>query len=167
MEYMTLTKFFVGRAVVVSILLALGLGVFVYKTYFTTPVNTEVPTQGNTTQVEPLAFIWRYEKASTLNSDGLPKTNVFLEAVYPNGSIDRKLIDTRDGGCNDLPDSDADSVAISHDAQCYAAGLGYHYKVTKGETSYLVQRKKFEEASPDYTPPVSAYEVVGEFALSK
>ena len=167
MEYMTLTKFFLGRAVVVSILLVIALGVFVYKTYFTALVNTEAPTQETIGTTEPPVFVWKYEKATTLNLDGLPKTNVFLEATYSNGAVERKLIATTDGGCNDLPESDADSVPTSNDAQCYAAGLGYHFKVTKGSASYLVQKKRFEEASPDYTPPASVYEVVAEFPLSK
>lgn len=167
MEYMTLTKFFVGRAVVVSILFVLGAGVFVYKTYFTTTPSVETPVQETVGTTEPPVFVWKYEKANTLNLDGLPKTNVFLEATYSNGVVERKLIATTDGGCNDLPESDKDSVPTSTDAQCYAAGLGYHFKVTKGSLSYLVQKKRFEEASPDYTPPVSVYEVVGEFSLSK
>lgn len=167
MEYMTVTKFFIGRAVVVSLLLALGLGVFVYKTYFTTPPNTDVLVQENVGTTEPPVFVWKYEKANTLNLDGLPKTNVFLEATYSSGVVERKLIDTRDGGCNDLPNSDADSVPTSTDAQCYAAGLGYHFKVTKGQKSYLVQRKTFEEGIPNYTPPVYVYEVIAEFPLSK
>ena len=164
---MTLTKFFVGRTVVIGILLVLGFGVFVYKTYFIAPVNTEVPVQEPVGTTEPPVFVWKYEKATTLNLDGLPKTNVFLEATYSNGVVERKLIATTDGGCNDLPESDKDSVPTSKDAQCYAAGLGYHFKVTKGSLSYLVQKKRFEEASPDYTLPTSVYEVVGEFSLSK
>ena len=164
---MTVTKFFIGRAIVVSILLVLGFGVFVYKTYFTTPPNAETPVQETVGTTEPPVFVWKYEKANTLNLDGIPKTNVFLEATYSNGVVERTLIATTDGGCNDLPESDKDSVPTSTDAQCYAAGLGYHFKVTKGSTSYLVQKKRFEEASPDYTPPASVYEVVGEFPLSK
>ncbi len=36
-------------------------------------------------------------------------------------------------------------------------------KITKGENSYLVLQKKFEEGLPDYVPPSSQYKVVSEF----
>lgn len=112
-------------------------------------------------------FVWQYEKDDSLNLDGLPQTNVFLKATYGSGAVERKLIDTTPGGCNDLPDAVSDSAPSSTVAQCYSAGLGYTFKVTKGEQSYLVQRKTFEEALPGDNLPVYEYEVVAEFPLSK
>ncbi len=163
---MTPRKFFVGRAIGFGILLILGLVFFVYKAYFSHSVPTDVssvPTNENVENSLPPVFVWKFEEASTLNLDGLPETNVFLEATYSNKKVERKLIDTTAGGCNDLPDSDEDSVQSSNDMQCYSAGLGYRFKITKGDTSYLVKRKTFEEGLPNYTPPAYEYEVVAEF----
>ena len=117
-------------------------------------------------KVEAPVFIWKYEKDDSFNLDGNPKTNVFLEAKYSNGEIQNKLIDTTPGGCNDLPDADKDSVPNSTNIQCYYAGLGYRYKITKGEKLYLVERKTFEEASPNYKPPFNEYKVISEFPLN-
>lgn len=110
-----------------------------------------------------LSFTWNYEPADTLNLDGLPNTNVFLEALYSNQKIVRKLIATVPGGCNDLPDNEPGSVPNSKNAQCYSAGLGYRFKVIQGVSSYLVQQKEFEEGLPDYTPPETQYGTVSEF----
>lgn len=117
------------------------------------------------TIVDPF-FTWRYEEDDSLNLDGNPQTNIFLEVKYSDGIIQSKLIDTTPGSCNDLPDSDEDTVPHSTNIQCYSAGLGYRFKITKGETSYRVERKTFEEALPDYNPSLYEYEVIAEFPLS-
>ncbi|MES2930745.1 MAG: hypothetical protein V4665_03095 [Patescibacteria group bacterium] len=116
---------------------------------------------------EPPVFAWKYEKADSLNLDGIPNTNIFLEAKYPGGEVQRKLVDTTHGSCNDLPDSDKDSVPGTLNIQCYSAGLGYRFKIVQGEKSYLVKRKTFEEALPDQNPPAYEYETVSEFPLSR
>jgi hypothetical protein len=108
-------------------------------------------------------FEWRYAKADLLNLDGQPKTNTFLKVTYPGGANQEKLISTTDGGCNDLPDANEGQVLNSKIAQCYYAGLGYRLKVTRGEKSYLIEQKKFEEASPGHTPRSYKYEVISEF----
>ncbi len=46
---------------------------------------------------------------------------------------------------------------------CYYAGLGRYYKVVEDRDGYAVQRRVFEEASPDYDPPPQAYETVVRF----
>lgn len=114
----------------------------------------------------PPAFAWKFEPDDTLNGDGNPNTNIYLEAKYYDGEAVSKLIDTTHGSCNELPDIDADSVPGSTMIQCYGAGLGFTFKITKGEVSYLVMRKEFEEGSPDYDPPVQKFKVVAEI-LSK
>ncbi len=156
---MTLREFFVGRAIVFSLLIVIGLSVWGYNFYFS---NTK-----NVGTSQPPTFIWKYKKAESLNLDGIPETNVFLEATYGSGAIEIKLIDTSPSGCNDLPDNEADSAPNSTVAQCYGAGLGYRYKVIKGQNSYLIERKKFEEGSPDYNPPLSQYGIISEFPLNK
>lgn len=164
---MTLRNFFTGRAVVIGVLLLIGLSVLGYKAYFPAPKNTETSEINMQTNIEPPIFSWKYEQDDSLNGDGNPKTNIFLEAKYSNGAIENKLIDTTSGSCNDLPDSEEGSVPNTTNIQCYYAGLGYVFKITTGEKSYLVERKMFEEGTPDYVPPPSQYEVVAEFPFVK
>lgn len=156
-------NFFIGRGVVFGVLIILGLGIFFYKTIEDSPENKQTAPVAMT-QTPPV-FTWKYENDETLNLDGLPQTNVYLEAVYE-GKIMSKLIATVPGGCNDLPEKENDSALNSSVAQCYAAGYGDLFKVIKGEQSYLVMRKVFEEGSPDYTPSVQEYSVVVEFPFS-
>lgn len=151
--------------VVFVLLILLGfISYFFYSKNISRETGSEPVSVANTSSV---SFAWKYEKAQSLNLDGLPETNVFLEATYPKGEIERKLVDTTPGGCNDLPEVDQDSVSGSANAQCYSAGLGYRYKITRGPQKYLVMRKTFEEGLPDYTPPPYEYEVVAEFTLYK
>ncbi len=115
---------------------------------------------------ESPVFAWSYKKATSLNPDGMPNTDVFLTVNYGNGVTQTKLIDTTPGSCNDLPDRDADSVPNSTNIQCYAAGLGYRFKITKGSLAYLVQRKEFEEGTPESKPTTQKYQVVAEIPFS-
>ncbi|MBC7982015.1 hypothetical protein H7X65_02980, partial [Candidatus Parcubacteria bacterium] len=96
----------------------------------------------------------------------VPKVKIILEAKYPNGSIQNKQIGIFDGGCNTLEKADADSLATTTNFQCYYAGYGHQYKIVKGEKSYLVMRKEFEEGSEDYNPPIQKYEMVSEFPFT-
>jgi hypothetical protein len=114
-----------------------------------------------------VSFAWSYEQASSLNPDGNPNTNIFLEATYKGGIFERKLIDTTGGSCNALPDTDADSLPNTQNIQCYGAGFGDRFKITKGPQSYLVNKMSFEEGSPDYVAPSTPYEVIAEFPLTK
>lgn len=125
-------------------------------------VTDSVVVEGKT---EAPTFTWKFEKAKSLNLDGNPNTNIFLEAKYANGKIDTKLIDTSAGSCNELPDADSDTLTGTANIQCYYAGAGERYKITKGEKSYFVERQTFEEGSPDYNPPEQRYEIVIEFPL--
>ena len=164
---MTLRNFFVGRAVVFIILLIIGFAFFAYKKYSpTTTMPTETPTETSTENTGPVAFTWKYEEATSLNPDGNPNTNVFLEAKYSNGKTMSRLITVSPGSCNDLPDVPSDSVINSTAIQCYHAGLGYRFKITKSTTSYLIMRQVFEEGSPEYNPPVTNYEVDSQFPLT-
>ena len=133
--------------------------------YIFTQKSDKTETMG--TKSEAVSFTWKYEKAESLNLDGMPNTNVFLTTRYANGKWETILIDTTAGSCNDLPDREVDSALDSTVSQCYAAGLGFTFKVTKGEESYLVMRKEFEEGSPDYTPPKQEYKVIAEIPLTK
>lgn len=162
-------NFFVGRAVVVSILLILGLLVFVCKTYVYPNIKSAAiipPAENIKENNQPPIFTWKYTNDTSLNPDGNPQTVIFLEALYPDGTIQSKRIDMTPSSCNDVPDTEVGSAPYSTNIQCYGAGLGYRFKVTTGETSYLVERKMFEESTPDYNPPQNAYEVISEFPLS-
>jgi len=168
---MTTREFFTGRAIVISAVLVIGLGFFVYNEYIsprpTAPVETpipETPTEptGNT---QASSFTWKYDMASTLNPDGLPETHVSLEVLYGTDKIS-KLVYTAPGSCNDRSEKEKDSVPNSTVALCYAAGAGDYLKVVKGPNSYLVMRQEFEEGSPEYNPPVQPYKTVAEFPFA-
>lgn len=114
----------------------------------------------NCIQAKEPIFKWRYEE---FEGEYFFKSRIFLDVTYPNGAIDTKLIDTIDGGCADAPEQNEAVAPHSTKILCYYAGLGHYFKVIKGGNSYLVQRKIFEEATPDYTPPVQKYETVAKF----
>lgn len=113
-----------------------------------------------------LSFAWRFEN---FIPDGtyLPHTRIFLDVVYENGTIITKQIDEDQGDCNTvspLPD-DTDIVKGTDKIQCYAAGFGHWYKITKGEDSYDIKRKSIEESLPDHTPPDYEYENISQYPL--
>lgn len=115
-------------------------------------------------QAPLVTFTWRYQEGA-LNLDGIPGTKIFLDAMYANDKVLSKEIDEVDGSCNEIlpSEEDTDIVEGSSKIQCYAAGLGQWFKITKGENSYEVMRKIFEEALPDSTSPAYQYEPVAEF----
>jgi len=158
---MKTTKFLKGGVIVGSTLLIVGLCVAAYKMY-----SPFLPVQEDASEhTRSPTFVWKYEDSDILNLDGFPETNVYLEARYSQGKVEKIFIDRTAAGCNDVPDADTDSVPGSTTILCYGAGLGYRFKITKGEGVYLVQRKKIEESSPEYSAPVYAYEIVLELPL--
>lgn len=132
-----------------------ALNNYIYKEKQSDEVTSPLPPED--TKEEPV-FTWKFESADSLNGDGNPNTNVFLEAKYSNGEVISKLIEVSHGSCNQLP--------YSEDVQCYGAGLGFKFRITKGEKSYLIEKQEFEEGSPDYNPPVQEYKVIAEFPLN-
>ncbi len=126
-------------------------------------VTTEPVVEQNdidSTKSQEPVFTWRYEE---FEGEYFFNSRIFLDVTYPNGTTNTKLIDTIVGGCSDAPEQN--EIIAPHSAKiiCYYAGLGHYFKVIKGPQSYLVQRKIFEEATPDYNPPVYKYETVAEF----
>lgn len=158
---MNTREFFTGRAIgfiVLLIILGLfwGFGAFnnyIYKEKQADPAIIE-------TNLGTPVFSWRYEKANSLNLDGMPNTDVFLDLKYQDGSVVSKLVDTTPGGCNELTSTETDSVVNSKNVQCYSAGLGYTFKITDAGNAYTVQRKTFEEAIPNYNPPAYKWEII-------
>ncbi len=151
----------------IFLLLIIILVAFLVFSYFKKDNKMVINDQDTVFIDTPPSFAWKFEEADSLNLDGFPNTNIFLEAAYYNGEIQGQLIDTTPGSCNVVPNTDEDSAPNTTNIQCYSAGLGYRFKITKGETSYLVERKTFEEALPDYNPPHYEYEVVAEFSFYK
>lgn len=164
----TLRNFFMGRGLVLLALVVFGLLFFIFKIYVFDVKNQVIEPSlvvEDTNNGEVIFFNWRYEPALTLNLDGNPNTNVFLEVAYANGVVKDKFIATTPMSCNTLTETKEIIAPNSSVAQCYGAGLGYLFKVTKGENSYSVERKTFEEALPDTKNPVYKYEAILEFAF--
>ncbi len=155
---MTLKNFFVGRAIVLTAILILGGGIYLYAS----SKPAQLPAQSVTVPKNVTKFVWVYEADSSMNAYGQPQTNISVDVSYDDGSLWRYPIHTVPMGCNDVPELEPDNALNSTAMQCYAAGLGYTYKIAKGEASYLVQRKAFEEALPDQTPVTYEYHVVSE-----
>lgn len=111
-------------------------------------------------QGEP-TFSWSY---STDESGEIARTKITLRAMYFDGTSRTKEIDTVDGTCNTYPSPDDDVYPKSDQIICYYAGFGLYYKVVAtGNGTYSVQRREFEEASPDYSPPVTGFETIVVF----
>ena len=103
---MSLRNFFVGRGIVFAILILLVLAFFVYQ--LSVP-EVIAPIADSDEQVEPQEefigpadFTWRFSEADSLNPDGNPNTDIFLDAVYANGVTHTQYIDTTAGSCNIL-----------------------------------------------------------------
>ena len=112
-----------------------------------------------------VVFDWRFKEADSVNGDGNPNTNVFLDAKYSDGEVVSELVQVSHGSCNELPETNNDTLSGTKNVQCYGAGFGFTFKIVKGEDSYEVMKKEFEEGSPDYDPPIQDYKVVKEFPL--
>lgn len=105
-------------------------------------------------------FIWSYE---SFESEMIPRTKVSITARYEDGTAETKPVETIEGNCNEYTEADADVYPKSTMIICYYAGFGRYYKVVENNGKYQVLRKEFEEASPDYEPPVANYEVLVSF----
>lgn len=93
-----------------------------------------------------------------------PETTLFLTATYENGVTNTKEIDTAQGSCNTYDNPKNEEVYKNSEMIiCYYAGLGHYYKIVQSENEFLVQRRVFEEGSPEYTPPVLPFETIKTF----
>lgn len=105
-------------------------------------------------------FAWSY---APYEEDGIPRNVVNLTATYPDGTTRIQEVDKVQGGCNEHPSPDKDVYKQSEMIICYYAGLGVYYKVVEADGAYNVMRKEFEEASPDYNPPVQNFQTIVKF----
>lgn len=152
---MNTQRFFIISLVIVVVL------VVGYKAYNRPVVTTD--TVSAPTQVSPKGkpvFTWEY---SYDEKGEFPKTHLSLVATYENDVVIEQAIDTPDGSCNVYETKDSDVYADSEMLICYAAGLGNYYKIVSVNDTYLVQRKTFEEASPEYNPPIQSYQTIAQF----
>lgn len=120
-----------------------------------TPVEQPVQTDKAAT------FTWSYAVAG--EDTGIQKTAVTLTATYLDGTKSTKDIATVEGTCNDYANPDKDIYEHSTMIICYAAGFGDYFKVVATDHGYLVERKEFAEASPDYNPPEQPFKTVATF----
>lgn len=105
-------------------------------------------------------FEWTY---APFEKDFIPYNVVSLTATYPGSETRTKEIDTIEGGCNEYVNPDKDVYPKSTEIICYYAGFGRYYKVVPEGSEYLVKRKEFEEASPDYNPPIPDFMTIEKF----
>jgi hypothetical protein len=85
-----------------------------------------------------------------------PETSVTLVALHEDGSSTRIPADSVEGECN-AEDTETDLALDSTQLTCYYAGLGHKFRVIETNDEYLLQMQVFEEASPEYDPPVQEF----------
>lgn len=140
-----------------AILIVASLGLFILGK--PQPPVTSVQAVPSVERGEP-AFSWSYREHE---KDSIPYTDISLTASYADGTMETKVIDTVEGNCNGYEEADPDIYERSSMIICYYAGLGRYFKVVEEGEMYAVQRKVFEEASPEYEPAPQPYETVARF----
>ena len=87
------------------------------------------------------------------------ETEVTLIVRYDDGTSQRIGADTVEGSCYD-EDVETALAPGSTQITCYYAGLGHKFRVLDSDDAYLLQMRVFEEAGPDYAPPVQEFETI-------
>lgn len=148
-------------AFVLSLCVALVIGGYVFKDKEDNPAkSSDKPVSEVKNDRGTPTFTWSYE---SFESEMIPRTTVSLTARYEDGTVETKPVETIEGNCNEYTEPDADVYSKSTMIICYYAGFGRYYKVVEKNGEYQVLRKEFEEASPDYEPPIANYEVLVSF----
>lgn len=128
----------------------------------------EVSNQDEIIQLEgdPI-FSWKYESTMVPIGDDyeIEGSDIILVAEHPQIETQEIMVDTVSGGCNEYPEPDSDIALNSTEIICYYAGLGFYFKVVPEGDSYLIQRKRFEEGTPDYNPPQTDFETIATIEL--
>jgi hypothetical protein len=133
----------------------------VTSTVQTATSTTTTPSTTRTSGSKGLPnFEWGFKLSEKNN---ITNTTISLTATYQNKSKVTKIISTVQGTCNLYDDRDANAYKASEMIMCYYAGFGRYYKVVQNGATYNVQRKEFEEASPDYNPPVQSFKTIVSF----
>jgi len=123
--------------------------------------NDEMPQEDSSVNLGIPTFEWAYR---TYTEDEIPRSEISLIARYENEIVREKVIDTIQGDCNVYAEPDPDIYEGSEMIICYYAGLGHYFKVVETDDAYVVQRKVFEEATPDYSPAPEPFEAVARFS---
>lgn len=101
-------------------------------------------------------FEWRVD--SSVNSDGMPESEVRIVIQYADGTTDNNLVDEINAECNS-EDVETTLALNSEQITCYYAGLGHKFRVIEEGDQYLVQQLTFEEATPENEgAPLSTFE---------
>ena len=146
-----------------AILIILVAGFFAFNSYIYNEKQAPVDQATEETPAVALGeptFEWKHE---SFTEEEIPRTTISLEARYENGTVIETEIDTIQGGCNEYVEPDDDVYEGSEMIICYYAGLGHYFKVVDSSQAYLVQRKVFEEATPDYSPEPEPFETIAQF----
>jgi hypothetical protein len=88
-----------------------------------------------------------------------PVTSIDVRLRRADGSSVSTIVASVNAYCNE-EDPTADLALDSTQLLCYYAGLGHEFRIIDRNGSYVVQKREFEEASPDYNPPVTGFEDV-------
>ena len=153
------TKLYIFGAVVLALIAGYVFVSNTNKQPVTESLRGDTTASKTTNSSGEPTFTWSYE---TDESGDVPSTVVYATATYEDGTSVRKEIDTVQGTCATHPDPAADAYGATQ-IICYYAGFGTYYKVVASGDTYAVQRQEFEEASPDYQPPVAAFETIVTF----
>ncbi len=148
--------------IIIIILLIIGFASYRVMVNNTTeiPVPEQFDQEKDWTLLGAPVFTWTY---APFEKDFIPYNIVNITATYTDGTIRTKEIDTIEGGCNEYVNPDKDVYEKSIEIICYYAGFGRYFKVVKQGEGYAVKRKEFEEASPDYNPPVQDFLTIETF----
>ena len=125
--------------------------------------TSQATTSAPITRSSAPSFHWGYEQLGKAGEDEIPRAKVSLTARYADGTETTKEIDTIDGSCNTYTDYEPGIYPRSQMIICYYAGFGRYYKVVESEGAYLVQRREFEEATPDHDPPQQEFQTIARF----
>lgn len=142
---------------------ALGLAlVIVLASFFILRETAIAPTVVHESEVSKGAPLFSWTYRDYVEND-IPRSEISLVATYGDGTRTTKVIDTVEGSCTPYESTEEQVYEHASMILCYYAGFGLYYKVVEKSGSHLVQRKEFEEASPDYDPPVQPYETIATF----
>lgn len=105
-------------------------------------------------------FTWEYR---SFEREEIPRTAVTAVATYGNGDRETREAGEVDGSC-DIEPGGAEAIGVRAEViLCYYAGGGSYFMIVEESGGYAVQRRDFDEGSPDYEPPVLPFETVARF----
>ncbi len=137
------------------VLVIVALGIFYLTKNTSEDVRMVPPIPPDKTNAK---FEWVYESKG--EKEGIPQTTINLVGHHMDGTTETNHVDDIEGRCNEYANPDKNVYKGSTEIICYYAGFGRYYKVVQSGERYLVQRKEFEEAGPDYNPPIQQFKTI-------